>query len=199
MQYEVHVCSEVFSRAEVYLSCCAMRQKSSRAPSSYTRGGSLPFYKSLSPWLTTVFMGAESCEESLSFSGTFARELSSFRLLLHACYGERARKVFFTRKKTVFHRQSHTAFSGAPARSIIGRGRRTPCSISHDLQHGSHFFSGHVISVPCFLSLEWGLAWRFHNQQKLVTCLCRSCRVKIFFWANPDVYGGKIFQKNLDL
>ena len=117
--------------------------------------------------------------------------------------GRRARKVFFSctygryQPLTV---QVTPRFFGAPTRKIVGRGRRTPNSISHHLEHGLHFCC--VICDLCFM-ISVGGAWpgmATPQSVEIVAGVCRSCRVKIVLWANNQVYfqEGKSSENRLD-
>ena len=123
-------------------------------------------------------------------SGTFVE--TNFILYVHAPYGAAGEESFllvYIRKISAAHRRSHTAWLfGAPTRTINGRGRRTPNSISHHLEHGSHFCS--VICDLCSM-VSVGGAWlgmATPQPVEIVAGVCRSCRVQIVLWANNPLY-----------
>ena len=69
--------------------------------------------------------------------GAFVKQLH-----VHAPYGAEGEESFilvFIRKISAVLRRSHAAFFGDPTRKVVGQGRRTPNSISHHVEHGSHF------------------------------------------------------------
>ena len=72
-------------------------------------------------------------------SGTLREHNSVCTLPPYGAVGEESFLLVFIRKISAVHRRSHTAFFGAPTRKFVGRGRRTPNSISHHLEHGSLF------------------------------------------------------------
>ena len=131
-------------------------------------------------------MGAKSCENVKVFLELLLGNYCHFIFCCTPVAGRRARKVFFPCTFRRQHRPIHTAFYGAPTQSIFGRGRRTPRSISHDLEHGSPLCWAlfHLCSMcSCFPS-RWSVAW--HGD----SAINRNCHLRVpqLLWANNSLF-----------